>query len=78
MIWKHMETRNISLIISSVRVYVDGKQYNDQATPGQNEDASGGGHSKPTVFCAKKKVRAYTKLLRNAGLSQKAVFKQLN
>ena len=40
-------------------------------------DAFGSGNSKVTVFCAKKKIKAYTKLLQNAGLSKKAVFKEL-
>ena len=44
-------------------------------TVGKN--AFGGGYGKATVYCAKKKIKAYTKLLQNAGLSKKAVFKEL-
>ena len=40
-------------------------------------NAFAGTPSKATVTCPKKKIKAYTKLLQKAGLSKKAVFKEL-
>ncbi len=41
------------------------------------QNAFGGGNKKVTVFCPKKKIKVYMKLLKEAGISKKAIFKQL-